>query len=304
LAEQMSRNPSGAGAEGYAGSMQSLVHPSPVWGETMAILGLAHRFTTAVEPGRGPILVNGQTLRAFDDEALRRLLGGFVVLDAVAAQVVQERGFGDALGVRVGRGRTQEETAMSYEQLNEDDPVVYGHTRPRLCAQRCATRWHELEMVEGARELTTLCNAQHERLGAGVVDYRNAWGGRVVVLAQPIDGGAQFFMAFFNTYRRKFFEGLFGGAEKCAFGADGTRVYRQERDEGLFIAVLNASLDALDEVGLRLGAGAQDTQDRVWRYLDEAGRWSAIQPATDGSGWLRFPLQVPALRGAFLLGTA
>ena len=301
LSLRMQRNPSGGGGD-FTGSMQSLVHNSLVWGQTLGILGIAHRFAPRAEPENGPVFVNGQTLRAFSDAAIERLLGGCLVLDATSAEILAERGFAEAIGVRCGTRHTLDEAIFSYEQFDEPDTVVYGIAHPRVCAQRCAGAVLALEAVPGAKVLARFHQPNHAPLGPAAVRCHTPQGGTAVTLAYPLDGGAQFFMAFFNRFRRIFFQKLLAEAAPqapLAFSSDGTRAYRQSTGQGELFAVLNAAADPLLQV--ELGHGPEETLDGTWRLLGEDGRWRDISPRPTSPDRLVFDCPLPPLRGAFLL---
>ena len=300
LSLRMQRNPSGGGGD-FTGSMQSLVHNSLIWGQTLGILGVAHRFSSRIAPDNGPVFVNGQTLRAFDDDAIRRLLGGFVILDATAFEVLEARGFGNSAGVRGGGWHSLNDAVFSYERIGEPDPAVYGIADPRMCAQRCAAKVLRL-VPDGAHALTELCGPDHAVLWPGAVRHATPEGGTAVVLAYPLDGGAQFFMAFFNRFRRIFFQQLLRHSETAAplaFSGDGTRCYRQRVRGGDLFAVLNPTADPLPETAFRLGA--REPAEGDWHWLAENGAWHGIVPENRADGALAFPATVPPLRGAFLL---
>jgi hypothetical protein len=290
----------GGAGSGIRGSMQALVHPSVVWSEVCGILGIAHRLSSRVEPQLGPILVSGQTLEAFSDAEIASLLGGFVVLDAVAAEGLLRRGFGDQLGIRSGIWQAQEETAYSYEQIEAADAAAYGVAHPRMCAQRCADRVWAMDCHADAKALSTFFTAEHQALWPAALEFRNARSGRVVTLAYPLDGGSQFFMAFFSIFRRLFLQNLFladpRGA-RLAMSADGTRCYRSKTAQGTLFSVLNALEDRLDRVEIR--HSPDESFIGQWCVLEEDGTWRATTPRT-GPGRLEFDLDVPPLRGRFL----
>jgi hypothetical protein len=301
LALNRSLQAMGGGADsGIRGSMQALVHPSVVWSEVCGILGIAHRLSSRVEPQRGPILVSGQTLEAFSDAEVASLLGGFVMLDAVAAEGLLRRGFGDQLGIRSGIWQLQEETAYSYEQIEAVDATAYGVAHPRMCAQRCADRVWAMDSHADAKSLSTFFTAEHQVLWPAALEFRNARSGRVVTLAYPLDGASQFFMAFFSIFRRLFLQNLFladpRGA-RLAMSADGTRCYRSQTAQGTLFSVLNALEDRLDRVEIRHSPDESFTGQ--WCVLEEDGTWRATTPRT-GPGRLEFDLDVPPLRGRFL----
>jgi hypothetical protein len=151
-----------------------------------------------------------------------------------------------------------------------------------------------------ARALSTFFTAEHQALWPAALEFRNARSGRVVTLAYPLDGGSQFFMAFFNIFRRLFLQNLFladpRGA-RLAMSADGTRCYRSQTAHGTLFSVLNALEDHLDQVEIR--HSPEESFSGQWWVLEDDGTWHAVIPRTD-SGRLTFDLDVPPLCGQFL----
>ncbi len=300
LSLQMQMNPSGGGAAD--GSMQSLLHPSTLWGEVCAILGIAHGFSETPDPAAGPLLVNGQTLRALSDAEIRNVLGGCVLLDAVALEVLCGRGFAGDLHVRGTRWRRQQERAYSYETLLAGDPSDYGIARPRVCAQRVAARVLEIDHDPECEVLSRLHRGDGTPLWPGALRCPTRQGGRVVALTYPLDGGGAFFMSFFTRFRRIFLRHILlanAPGAPLLFGPDGSRTYRQPLPGGgTLIAVLNSLLDPLG--AFTLHHSPRETFPGAWRVLDPAGHWQPVAPRR-GSGSLDFDLPVPPLDGVFLM---
>lgn len=300
LSLQMQMNPSGGGAA--EGSMQSLLHPSTLWGEICAILGIAHRFTETPDPAAGPVLVNGQTLRTLDDEQIRRLLGGCVLLDAVALEVLCARGFAGDLHVRGIRWHRQEDSAYSYETLLAGSADAYGIANPRVCAQRVSGRVLEIDHGPECGVLSRLHRGDGTPLWPGAILCPTPQGGRIIALTYPLDGGGAFFMSFFTRFRRVFLRHLLlenAPGAPLLFGPDGCRVYRQPLPGGrTLVAVLNSLLDPLDDFTLH--HSPRERFPGTWRHLDADGVWQPVQPAP-GPGQLHLDLPVPALQGVFLL---
>jgi len=295
---------SGAAGGGIRGSLQALVHSSMIWSEVCAILGIAHRITSSIEIERGPIMISGQTLEAFDDTQVRYLLGGHVVLDAVAAEGLVRRGFAAEIGLQGGSWQTLEEAGFSYEQIVDDDADCFGLAYPRMTAQRNADRVWKMRMLPGGIERSTFFNGESHRLFPASVEFQNPLGGRVLTLAYPLDGGAQFFMGFFNTFRRRFFEKQFcadprGG--KLAFGPEGTRFYRQSlADESTFLALINPTDDCMEKIEIRLTDEASSNLDGSWQWLDAEGHWRPIRASHQGMR-LCLPVSVEHLSAVYLL---
>src|SRR5690606_33373347 len=75
------------GVEQGVATIQQLVHNSVQWSETCSILGISQRLTSKIEPEKGPVFSSGNTLLAFSDEEIKRLLSGTLILDADSVQV-------------------------------------------------------------------------------------------------------------------------------------------------------------------------------------------------------------------------
>lgn len=304
LSLQMQQNPSGGGSDGFAGSLQSLVHPSVVWAETCSILGIAHRLTPSPDPNAAPILVSGQTLRALSEDQIQHLLSGVLVLDAKSLEVLFQRGFGQDVGITGLQWRKQTESVYSYESIREDDPTVYGVTNPRLCAQRCAAALLQPTFSSDApvKVLSDIRTPDHHILWPATWQCPTPQGGLVVATTYPIESGSQFFMAYFNTFRRQFWQNVLldlnrGG--KLLMGPDGTRVYRHSVQDGSFIAVLNPTLDT--RKGYTLRAEPNAFAGGSWQYLDDNGHWQPFTPTHLRPGEWAFDFVIPHLEGSFLL---
>lgn len=272
-----------------ADSMNDLVQESFLWGRTAMILGIANTFTRRIEPDGTPYAVNGQTLRAFDDEAIQHLLSGPVILDGESVQVLVERGFGTWIGVRSFRWRTQSEAAFAYESINELDPTVYGHAFPRMSAQRCASRMLEMTHIEGAKRRSTIHRYDHTDLFPGMIDFTNANGGRAISLAYPIDGKAQFFMGFFNRYRRimlqRLLEEIAPESEFAHVEERPIHIYRVALPDQLILAGFNVTMDDAPYVRIRIPMS--DRRYENWQMLGEDGQWrgAPVTRRTSPSGF-------------------
>jgi len=271
-----------------ADSMNDLAQASYLWGQTAMMLGIANTFVSHIEPDNAPYAVNGQTLRAFSNDQIGQLLAGTVILDGESVQVLLERGFGAWIGIDSAQWRTQSKSAYGYERINEPDPAIYGHAYPRMTAQRCTARMLEMTPAKGAHRLSTVHRYDHAELFPGTIDFTNAHGGRVVSLAYPLDGQAQFFMGFFNRYRRIMLQRLLEQvAPESAFAHvedHPMHVYRMEVDGGLVLAAFNVTMDDAEAVRIRLPL--RDQGYASWEMLGEDGRWSEapITRQADRSG--------------------
>ncbi len=287
-------------------SPSALSQFSSLWGFTTAILGIPSRFIREVAAGEGPVAVNEQTLRAFDDEALGHLLQRGLVLDACSVEVLIERGFGPRIGVAAARRQPLAEVAYAYEQVLMEGCGESGLPFPRMTAQRCAPWLLALEPAPGAEVLSEVRRADHASLWPGALFFQGPGGERVVSLAYPLEGRGQFFMGFFNIYRRRMMQQILlrcfpEATIPCVAEPMAHGVVTPTR-EGLLFATLNPSDDAAPAVEWRVPRGAYAGGE--WRSLETDGRWHPIAPTRcedAGGERLCFARRLAPLHGTFLL---
>jgi hypothetical protein len=133
-------------------------------------------------PGCGTLLT-GRVLEAFDDDELRAMLSGGVLMDSAALRALTERGLGDLAGVRVAR-----ELDNGLMERFSDDPLNGEHAgETRDCriefwgdARGLAD---ELEPIApNVRVLATLRDYFQQPHGVCLTAFENELGGRVVVM--------------------------------------------------------------------------------------------------------------------------
>ena len=294
-------------APGPAAGMRGLVHDSLQWSQVFYTLGISHAFTTGIsEDAESIYAVSGQTLRAFDDAAVERLLRHPLLLDLPSAELLLARGFGEQIGVQTIRRASLEEAAYAIEEvdaafLGGRDPAA----RPRMCAQRIAPEIGLLDCAPGARVASTLLRGDLSPLAPASVVFENRLGGRVFTACHPL-GGAQFYMAYFNRLRQEFFLNLLAMLHRGASGvtiASGhpLQVHAHDLRKGLLIGVTNVIYDTAERWSLHLPVA--EITGRSWRHLDRHGRWQELPVSLHANGPLaeieiRQPL--PVLQTAFI----
>ena len=289
-------------------SLHALCNHSTTWAKVCHALGIAHSFSDTITANNTPHVICSQTLRAFNDQAVHKLLAANVLLDGISAQILLERGFGQLTGITSGQWNTQQQSVFAYESIDETDPAVYGIANPRMTAQRCAHRLFSMQPVQDCRVLSTICSPFHERLFPGAILYENQLGGKIVSLTYPLDESAWFFghMAFFNVLRKIMLQNLlFDMAVDSEIAAAENHVlslYRTKTEKGTLFAAFNIIQDNAECLSLRLPRAQIDYSSLA--ILDRAGQW---QPADfelhrgDQFDRLVFNQEIKPLDGMFIL---
>lgn len=257
-------------------SLHGLCNAGTIWSQVFYVLGIAHCFSKEVKNDGTPYAVNDQTLRAFDDQAIQKLLSGPVLLDASSVEILLERGFGEWIGIESAQWSKLTDTIFAYESITEEDPSVFGLTNPRMTAQLCASRLLSFKPDRGAQICSWICSPIHERLSPGAVRFRNQAGGQVVSLAYPFDSESDFFMSFFNIFRRIMLQRAvleIGPQANLAVAEEHPmHLYRmQASQQGVLLAAFNVVADRAKRVVLRLPKGQIDYRSLL--LLDEDGKW-------------------------------
>lgn len=278
-------------------SCSTLINHSVSWSKTLGILGISHRLTASYDPARLTAL-SGQTARACSKDQLKAMLSGSMLLDADSAAILLERGMGPWIGLRSAHWVELEDCGYAYEEL--DCPLA-GLPKPRLSAQRI-TRLRQMEPEPSAAIRSNIHRYDRKALFPGFISYRNQLGGLIHISAYPMECD-QFFMAYFNVFRRDFLQQIVresSGNTEYLFGLDAPLMcYRNHLpDRTTLLSLLNPTRDPL--TSLRFEAPGLDgktvsilSEDGVFRPvaqdLEQTGErvWRLNRPlAATEAVWL------------------
>ncbi|MFA3843658.1 hypothetical protein [Streptomyces aureus] len=220
------------------------------------------RYGIPVTAGEAPVrALFGQAAWAFDDDEVRCLLAGGLLLDGTAAYVLSERGFAGLLGLTVPEIVEREEAAApgpySLEQvlpaaeLDDEDVFLSVNGQPALA---------RLEPAAGTQVWSSVLTPDRQHWGAGRCVHTNTLGGRVAVLAAtapdllPYDDDGQRLLHAMVRH-------LEGDQPRLPLVSGGPhlvpRLARTER--GLCLAVANGSADpARPRLALPARAGSAE----------------------------------------------
>ena len=230
-------------------------------------LGLPVYFSNQNE---GVCFFGGSCPNWFSDDELRAFLAGNVVLDAVAAKELIQRGFGDALGVDV--------KARSGDAKNASGEICYpdGHSPAMYQVHELIPKSDHVKRYSDVYHLRD--GTTREFLFPGVTAFQNEWGGTVVVYSGvtnvPYHAPAAF--GFLNETRKaQLVRNLKDLDCLPIYYPEDAEVFMKAaktKDGKLFCAVLNMSLDAIDRLPL-----ASDSSIRGIERLMPNGSYESIR---------------------------
>lgn len=181
------------GQDRYAGR-----NDSRAWADILGRHGLP--FTTRTRQVK---LLNGLTANVIGDSEIKELLAGGLFLDAEAAQILDKRGFGEYLGIKING---MLEPCFGLERLA--DIPDFGDIQGRFMYDRNlrfksagfeSGTFIKIE-TRGARAMTYLVGADGKDIQPGITCFQNASGGRTAILAGYITANKS--SNLFN-YRKK-----------------------------------------------------------------------------------------------------
>lgn len=236
-------------------SLFGLVGKSYEWSKVLSILGLSHKFSINIE-NDDPIMVSGQTLSAFDDDFISKLLTKIVFLDAHSVEILIQRGFGQQIGISSANWISLEDTGYSYEQILSEDKEIYKISQPRMTAQRCADFILDMSAVNKDDAKSLIFTGNEKQLCPGMITHNNQSGGRIFSLTYPLMGQKQFYMGFFNVYRKFLIQNaLFKSEYNKQLAAVTSHIaflYANKTENALVLGVLNPSYDVIKKAKLKV----------------------------------------------------
>lgn len=239
-----------------------------LWDKVLIKCGIACRYVTPEHLEEAAcVALDACTAALLRDEEIRSVLTKGVLLDAGAAEILTERGFGAWLGV--GIGETVECTSASEllcTMRHQDDSPV------RVPSRIDGGKWNRL-VPKGAKELSRMMTPEGREY-PGFTEFQNSLGGRVVIYAGngAVGGG------FYTNYRVKLVKEICG---RLSGGTDVTvdntsyllLCVKKKKDEmALFVA--NLAADRVDEMKIRIPGKVK------WASLtDGRGRTGELEAA-------------------------
>ncbi len=237
-----------------------------------------HGLPTTYEMEEPVAIATGQTVRALSDAEIERLLSHGLFLDAVAARVLLERGFGEAVGLKwaeepvfldqLGPFAAEE---FFYRSWGGRDRTYLTLTLPDLSSRPNVS---VLQPVQRAVVTSWMVDPDTKRMLPAMTAYENRWGGRVAVHA--LEWASSCGPAFFHSFRRHQLHGAFRWLSKgrlpvAVQGGVFPLGFRKDTESFTLLGLFNLSLDPWPEVEWILGDFSRKPVGIEW--LTPEGRW-------------------------------
>ena len=219
----------------------------------------------------------GQTLRAFSDEQIRKMLQGAMFIDAEAACVLVERGFAKEIGVKSIQQPQLLDTLGVFsaeEFFNEKfgglEKTFLTLTMPNLGGR---PDFSIAETLQGAEPISRLVDPDTAASHTCMYAYENGLGGRVIV--HLLDLASAYGIAFNSTFRAKQLRNAIewlsrGRIALCVQGGVYPLALRKDCEEFTLLGLFNLTLDRWPYVKFEF----QDERviDKM-EILTQAGQW-------------------------------
>jgi len=249
--------------EGVAPKMQDL-GLLRYWEDLLLQMGIPALYASPQQAaeGKGMVALEGYTAWCPGDAEMERILAGSVLLDGAAAQVLQRRGFGRLIGVKVGEHH-------SYSSHSE---VFHGDILNGLETIRVPNRnrdWFEIEPA-GAIVVSHLIDPKNRYHPGGTI-FENERGGRVAIHADVGDTEG----SLPSHARQRWLHGVLRWLSREQFCAlpiiphHGLTVVQTDGNR-LLLAFANLGTDPLCELKVRLPHTVAGL-----KVLDRSGMWRA-----------------------------
>lgn len=204
--------------------------------------GIPVQFT----PAKGNALMGDEVL-AFTDTEIIQFLHGGLLLDGLAADHLQRRGFGEYLGCNVAG--TLDIAAVERLREHEFTGQFAGNnlTSNWFRLKHTGKKIYRLEQTSVATSLSTLLDLNFNELSPGMTLFENKLGGRVAILAISPDPWAWLYRSRAYTIGRivnwLMFESLPVWIDDCPDVAP--FYYKNPQNGDALLALLNCSPDSM-----------------------------------------------------------
>lgn len=126
--------------------------------------------------------VFGTLAWAFNEKEILEMLSRGLLLDGISADILCQRGFGQYVGVDFKGWVNRENSKYALERINSGETGIHEGLYFNVNIINCIS---VLEPCDNAQEWTTIITPEKERIGAGIIAYKNRLNGHVITYAVP-----------------------------------------------------------------------------------------------------------------------
>ena len=243
----------------------------------------------------GVTFLSGSQLESFSDAELKELLSSGLILDGDAALSLQQRGFGDYLGVKIAPDPVSGTERFDLGGREVIEPGFLPDSRGRhmhradFYAPRGNGSMHELIPQDpGCQIITRAVTFQQKPLGVAMTRFRNQLGGRVAVMGMGVFGNHS--SSLLNYRRQQLIRELvIWCCDEFVMVRGNARVFAvmneaSDPEKAGFAGMLtltDLNPDDLDSVTLHLPPKWRNY--RTWQKLDRDGQWTDFPYSREGN---------------------
>lgn len=238
------------------------------WSSALQSLGFAVTFEKS-----GVYALTGQAARGLTDERINEILSCGVLLDASAARVLIDLGYGKYLGVDLGKAFHKIERPIAGEDIGGGTYIS-----PRLATQH--ETFYELRPEEGTQILSRFVDPERNPILPAMTGFENCLGGRVCVYSMDLHEGTT--CCFLSRHRQKQMKNIMnwlsqGRVDLFVGPGPDSLPLRIDYTDYSVIVVINNSPDTWESVRIESHIGSRNAGNIF--MLSPGGDWETISPA-------------------------
>ncbi len=257
----------------------ALISEDGILAETFESLGVTTTYSD--EKVRATI---GQSLRCYSDGEIKKMLSEGLFLDAVAARILFERGFGKHIGLKkiampICIDSLEPLAAEEYhnQAFGGEKGKMLTLTIPNLLGR---PSYAAAKISPKAKVISDLVDPDAKRKYPAMFAFENSLGGRVVV--HLLDWATSCGIAFNHTYRRQQIQNVMQWVSKNALpavvpGNVFPLIIRRDLEDHSILTVFNLTLDEYSQTEIDIN---DERKIKDVQILSEAGKWQRNKALT------------------------
>lgn len=248
----------------------NLLDTGRTWPQILLEMGIPCRYINTDEYRDGVLALDKYSAWLPSDDKLENILSGKVLMDADAALVIQQRGFGKYLGVEIG---DLHKTGLTSEKYR--DSILPGVSEIRVPHR--GFLWRDM-VLDGATLVSEFIDPKNN-YHPGSAIFENSLGGKIAVYASI----GEMAMGTFGSHARlRWLHGILQWLSQGDFPVlpvipHHCLTIARQRDDEMLVAIANLGTDVLEKLQLNI----PDFKGNSLDILDRSGKWIPRQVCID-----------------------